>query len=120
MNSWEVTLITDSNYIKTVRVDNCITRKDAEAAALGMTGGKRVINSNPKTYKDQEVVVNRQESFNEVSHNYDVDREPGKWDGEIIFLFPMFILCMILWAFSPVLSCIVGALSIWFVIWCNK
>jgi hypothetical protein len=52
MTDWEVTVITDSNYIKKVRVDNCITRKDAEAQALGMTGAQRVVVSNPKTYKD--------------------------------------------------------------------
>jgi hypothetical protein len=52
MTDWEVTVITDSNYIKKVRVDNCITRQDAEAQALGMTGAQRVSVSNPKTYKD--------------------------------------------------------------------
>jgi hypothetical protein len=52
MTDWEVTVITDSNYIKKVRVDDCITRKDAEAQALGMTGAQRVVVSNPKTYKD--------------------------------------------------------------------
>jgi hypothetical protein len=52
MTDWEVTVVTDSNYIKKVRVDDCITRKDAEAAALGMTGAQRVIVSTPKTYKD--------------------------------------------------------------------
>ena len=50
MSDWEVTVITDSNYIKKVRVNDCITRKDAEAAALGMTGAQRVIVSSPKTY----------------------------------------------------------------------
>jgi hypothetical protein len=52
MPDWEVTVITDSNYIKKVRVDDCITRQDAEAQALGMTGAQRVVVSNPKTYKD--------------------------------------------------------------------
>jgi hypothetical protein len=49
-NDWEVTVVTGSNILKTVRVDNCITRADAEDAALGMTGGQRVVVSNPKTY----------------------------------------------------------------------
>jgi hypothetical protein len=52
MSDWEVTVITDSNYIKKVRVADCITRQDAEAQALGMTGAQRVSVSNPKTYKD--------------------------------------------------------------------
>jgi hypothetical protein len=50
MSDWEVTVITDSNYIKKVRVNDCITRQDAEAQALGMTGAQRVVVSNPKTY----------------------------------------------------------------------
>jgi hypothetical protein len=52
MPDWEVTVMTDSNYIKRVRVNDCYTRTDAEASALGMTGGKRVLASTPKTYKD--------------------------------------------------------------------
>jgi len=65
MRDWEVTVITDSNYIKKVRVDNCITRQDAEAQALGMTGAKSVIVSNPKTYYDDT-------TSNDVSqNNYD-------------------------------------------------
>jgi len=51
-NDWEVTVVTDSNYLKKVRVNDCVTRADAESAALGMTGGKRVVVSNPKTYYD--------------------------------------------------------------------
>lgn len=53
MTDWEVTVITDSNYIKKVRVNDCVTRTDAEAAALGMTGAQRVVVSNPKTYYDE-------------------------------------------------------------------
>jgi hypothetical protein len=52
MPDWEVTVMTDSNYIKRVRVNDCYTRTDAEASALGMTGAQRVLASTPKTYKD--------------------------------------------------------------------
>jgi len=52
MTDWEVTVMTQSNYIKKVRVDDCVTRTDAEEAALGMTGAQRVICSTPKTYND--------------------------------------------------------------------
>ena len=52
MPDWEVTVMTDSNYIKRVRVNDCYTRTDAEASALGMTGAKKVLASTPKTYKD--------------------------------------------------------------------
>jgi len=52
MTDWEVGVITESNYIKKVRVNHCVTRTDAEAAALGMTGAQRVVYSTPKTYND--------------------------------------------------------------------
>ncbi len=52
MTDWEVGVITESNYIKKVRVNDCVTRIDAEASALGMTGAKRVIYSTPKSYND--------------------------------------------------------------------
>jgi hypothetical protein len=52
MTDWEVGVITESNYIKKVRVNDCVTRTDAEAAALGMTGAQRVVYSTPKTYND--------------------------------------------------------------------
>jgi hypothetical protein len=52
VTDWEVGVITESNYIKKVRVNDCVTRTDAEASALGMTGAKRVIYSTPKTYND--------------------------------------------------------------------
>jgi len=52
VTDWEVGVITESNYIKKVRVNDCVTRVDAEASALGMTGAQRVIYSTPKTYKD--------------------------------------------------------------------
>jgi hypothetical protein len=55
MTDWEVGVITESNYIKKVRVNDCVTRTDAEASALGMTGAKRVIYSTPKTYNDNVV-----------------------------------------------------------------
>lgn len=46
---WEVTVVTQSNYIKKVIVNDCVTRKDAEEAAIGMTAAKKVIVSNPCT-----------------------------------------------------------------------
>ncbi len=55
MTDWEVGVITESNYFKKVRVDDCVTRDDAEAAALGMTGGKRVTYCTPKTYKEENI-----------------------------------------------------------------
>lgn len=61
MTDWEVGVITESNFIKKVRVNDCVTRTDAEASALGMTGAKRVIYSTPKTYNDN-VISNESKS----------------------------------------------------------
>lgn len=55
MTDWEVGVITESNFVKKVRVNDCVTRTDAEAAALGMTGAQRVVYSTPKTYNDNVV-----------------------------------------------------------------
>jgi len=46
MPDWEVTVVTESNYIKKVTVNDCFTRRDAESQALGSTGAKKVIVSN--------------------------------------------------------------------------
>lgn len=54
---WEVRVVTPSNYVQNVRVNDCITREDAEAAARGMTGAREVLNSNPKRYNDTPKVV---------------------------------------------------------------
>ena len=74
MPDWEVIIQTDSGYIKKVRVDNYITREDAESAALGMSGAKKVLNSNPKTYHDETDVesfyVENQQQVN-VNNYYD-------------------------------------------------
>jgi hypothetical protein len=72
---WEVRVVTPSNYIQNVRVNDCITREDAEAAARGMTGSREVLNSNPKTYNDKpevvyEVVENDSYTSYEVESNY--------------------------------------------------
>lgn len=117
-NDWEVTVITDSNFIKKVRVDDCITRQDAEAAALGMSGGKRVVVSNPKTYKD--------EVENEIDYSYNQPyRQSSYDDGEIsdAGMYGMFIgiiafACWFLWILSPVLSCVLAIGFILFLIWC--
>ena len=73
---WEVRVVTPSNYIQNVRVNNCITREDAEAAARGMTGAIEILNSNPRRYNDQsqvvyEVVENDNYIPYEVESDYD-------------------------------------------------
>jgi hypothetical protein len=117
MTDWEVTVITDSNYIKKVRVDDCITRQDAEAQALSMTGAQRVSVSNPKTYKD--------EVEDEVDYSYNQPHRQSSYDGETsdagifaIIIGPVGFLCWFLWIFSPVLSCILAIGFILFLIWC--
>ena len=120
---WEVTIVTDSNYIKKVRVSDCATRLDAEAQALGSTGAKRVIVSNPiNTYKRHDENVGVVDNTNYVTYNgkYDSDGEIGKWEVERFFIGVMLVICAIFWSISPVLSCIIGALTVWFIVWCNK
>lgn len=67
--SWNVTVLTESGYIKTVQVDNCITREDAEAQALGMTGAKRVFNSNPVAIFQQQYESYEVETDHSVVNN---------------------------------------------------
>ncbi len=57
MADWEVKVVTESNYIKTIRVDNCFTRQDAETQALSSTGAVRVVNSTPKKFDDEPQVI---------------------------------------------------------------
>jgi hypothetical protein len=93
---WEVKVMTDSNYIKTVRVNDCYTRTDAEEAALGMTGAKRVIASNPKSYEDDE-------------ESYEDDSSDNSGAGVLVLAFLFLIYCF--WK----IILIVGIAS--FIIW---
>ena len=52
MTDWEVKVITESNYVKTVRIDDCVTRQDAERQALSSTGAVRIVAISPKTYSN--------------------------------------------------------------------
>lgn len=45
--NWEVQVITDRGQIKTVKVQDYNQAQDAKAAALSMTGAKRVISAYP-------------------------------------------------------------------------
>jgi hypothetical protein len=81
--TWSVTVLTESNYIKTVQVKDCITRKDAEAAALGMTGAKKVFNSTPvsiyqETYDD----TDKNNQYQEVNNYSRIDDYYEEDDGQ--------------------------------------
>jgi hypothetical protein len=104
MPDWEVTVITDSNYIKKVRVADCITRQDAEAQALGMTGAQRVVVSNPKTYKDDA----DDDEYSSTSHSPDGGDAAGILVIGALFLIYMF------WKFILLVGGI--ALVIWLII----
>jgi hypothetical protein len=111
MSDWEVTVVTDSNYLKTVRVDDCITRTDAEAAALGMTGGKTVVVSNPKTYYDDKDYFS--DYHNSQSSNSSFDSSIGALGG-VAFL-------LLLWFWKIILIVGVIALAIWlFLKWIDQ
>lgn len=76
--TWNVTVLTDSGYIKTVRVDNCITREDAEAQALGMSGARSVFSSTPVPIFQEKYESSSNESIQTVVNNnyyYDDDCE---------------------------------------------
>ncbi len=76
MADWEVKVITESNYIKTVRVNDCFTRQDAENQALSSTGASRVVISTPKTYNDTpEVVENHNYSSQQTYTSSHIEKE---------------------------------------------
>lgn len=90
MADWEVKVVTQSNYIKTVKVDNCFNRLDAENEALSSTGAVRVISSNPTSdsnrydYVDDSVSISSSNSrdieYQEYLNNhYAREREYDKW-----------------------------------------
>lgn len=87
MPDWEVTIKTQSNYIKTVKVDNCFDRRDAEFQALSSTGAKEVIVCNPiyqtgyKNYRDDIFEQNNNPEVVEV-HHYHKPEEDNNNDEE--------------------------------------
>ena len=114
MPDWEVTVMTDSNYIKRVRVNDCYTRTDAEASALGMTGAQRVIASTPKTYKDYS--DDDDDDYSSSSSSTYTSSDGGDAIG-ILFLFPL----LLLFAFWQYILLIGGiALVIWLIIKYSK
>jgi len=106
MPDWEVTVMTDSNYIKRVRVDDCITRQDAEAQALGMTGAQRVVVSNPKTYKDDVDDYSSSTSYSSTSSD--------GGDGAGFLVLGALFLLFYFWKFILLIGSI--ALVIWLLI----
>lgn len=106
MPDWEVTVMTDSNYIKRVRVDDCITRQDAEAQALGMTGAQRVVVSNPKTYKDDV------DDYSSSSSSSSTSSDGG--DGAGFLVLGALFLLFYFWKFILLIGSI--ALVIWLLI----
>jgi hypothetical protein len=47
MTNWDVTVVTDSGFYKKVKLEGYLTQQDAESAALGMTGGKKILSAYP-------------------------------------------------------------------------
>jgi hypothetical protein len=83
MTNWDVTVSTDSGFYKKVRLEGYVSQRDAESAALGMTGGRKVVsifpsNTAPKTtdYFGQE------ESTSEVVEVHHYYQEPEQDDDE--------------------------------------
>jgi hypothetical protein len=47
MTNWDVTVVTDSGFYKKLTLEGYVSQQDAASAALGMTGGKKVISIHP-------------------------------------------------------------------------
>ena len=73
MGDWEFQVVTGSGQYKTVRVEGYNTYNDAAAAALSMTGGKRIA-----TWNNVAPIDNSSEVV-EVHHYYE---EPEENDDE--------------------------------------
>lgn len=74
--NWEVTVATDSGFYKKLTLEGYVTQKDAESAALGMTGGKKVVSIHPgykapetTDYFGEETSISNSEVV-EVHHYY--------------------------------------------------
>ena len=109
MTDWEVAVRTQSNFIKTVRVNDCITRSDAEAAALGMTGAKEVCYSTPKSYCDEDESYGSSEEINSNFSGVD----PGG-----IFLIIFLLIFLAAWKYILIFG-LIGVI-IWFFLFRNK
>lgn len=79
--NWEVTVVTDSGFYKKLTLEGYVTQKDAEFAALGMTGGKKVVSIHPgykapttTDYFGEENTNNNQEVV-EVHHYYQEEED---------------------------------------------
>lgn len=79
--NWDVTVATDSGFYKKLTLEGYVTQKDAESAALGMTGGKKVVSIHPsykapKTtdYFGEETTNNNSEVV-EVHHYYEQEED---------------------------------------------
>jgi hypothetical protein len=111
MPDWEVTVMTDSNYIKRVRVNDCYSRTDAEASALGMTGAKRVLASTPKTYKDDAY-----DDVEEKDDYYSSSSSSSSDGGDVIGFLVIAALFLLfpLWKFIILAGCV--AVVIWMIV----
>lgn len=79
--NWDVTVVTDSGFYKKLTLEGYVTQKDAESAALGMTGGKKIVSIHPKftapattDYFGEEIASNNTEVV-EVHHYYEQEED---------------------------------------------
>lgn len=114
MPDWEVTLFTESNYIKKIRVNDYFTRQDAEDAALGMTGAKKIINCVPKTYEDQKP-VETSSNFSHSNNEYKNSDDGDFTDGAIICVLLPFILLFLLLMQNIIVVSVISVIA-WLVI----
>jgi hypothetical protein len=83
MTNWDITVSTDSGFYKKVKLEGYVSQKDAESAALGMTGGRKVVsifpsNQEPKT-RDY---FGEEQSTSEVVEVHHYYQEPEEEDDD--------------------------------------
>jgi len=105
MSDWEVTVRTQSGYIKKIRVDDCYSYNDVRDATKGITGSDDILGMSPKDYKD-----NSSEQYNQ----YD---SPGLDLGGF-FVIILGLILFAAWKYILIFG-LIGVI-IWFFLFRNK
>lgn len=81
--NWDVTVSTDSGFYKKIRLEGYVTQQDAASAALGMTGGRKVVSIHPSfTAPKTTDYFGEEQSQSEVVEVHHYYEEPEEDDSE--------------------------------------
>lgn len=72
MSDWEVTVRTNSGYIKKIRVNDCYSYNDVRDATKGMTGSDDILGMSPKQYDDNKPSPSSNSSNSDSSPEVDI------------------------------------------------